>query len=324
MSVQKTPSTSASAPINFSLDGFITPVSLDTVTPANSRPLPVELINPGGAEDSYNTGNADAGTQRVVLASNQPVVAVSGPLTDTELRATAVPVSGTFWQATQPVSGPFLTDAELRASAVTVSGPLTDTQLRASSVPVSGPFLTNAELRAAAVPVSGTFWQVTQPVSGPLTDTELRASAVPVSAASLPLPAGAATEATLSAQSAKLPATLGQKTKANSMAVVLASDSDSLPVSFTEARPSAASVTSVSSSASNVTLLSSNASRVMATFFNESTQICYLKLGTTASATSYTVQMFPGDFFEVPRPTYTGQIDAIWASANGSMRITEL
>jgi len=36
----------------------------------------------------------------------------------------------------------------------------------------------------------------TQPVSGPLTDTQLRASAVPVSAASLPLPTGAATEAT--------------------------------------------------------------------------------------------------------------------------------
>jgi hypothetical protein len=38
------------------------------------------------------------------------------------------------------------------------------------------------------------------------------------------LPTGAATEATLSAMSAKLPATLGQKTSANSMAVVLPSD----------------------------------------------------------------------------------------------------
>lgn len=37
---------------------------------------------------------------------------------------------------TQPVSGP-LTDTQLRASAVPVSGPLTDTQLRASAVPVS-------------------------------------------------------------------------------------------------------------------------------------------------------------------------------------------
>jgi hypothetical protein len=51
---------------------------------------------------------------------------VSGPLTDTQLRASAVPVSGP------------LTDAQLRASAVPVSGPLTDTQLRASPVPISG------------------------------------------------------------------------------------------------------------------------------------------------------------------------------------------
>jgi hypothetical protein len=53
------------------------------------------------------------------------------------------------------VSGP-LTDTELRASAVPVSGPLTDTQLRATAVPVS---------LSGSVPVTGTFWQTTQPVS---------------------------------------------------------------------------------------------------------------------------------------------------------------
>jgi hypothetical protein len=37
--------------------------------------------------------------------------AVSGPLTDTQLRATAVPVSGTFYQATQPVSGTITANA---------------------------------------------------------------------------------------------------------------------------------------------------------------------------------------------------------------------
>ena len=40
------------------------------------------------------TANAGTGT-----------MAVSGPLTDAQLRATAVPVSGTFWQTTQPISG---------------------------------------------------------------------------------------------------------------------------------------------------------------------------------------------------------------------------
>lgn len=56
-------------------------------------------------------------------------------------------------------------------------------------------------------------------------------STLPVSAASLPLPTGAATEATLSAASAKLPATLGQKAMAASLAVAIASDQSTLPVS---------------------------------------------------------------------------------------------
>lgn len=110
---------------------------------------------------------------------------VSGPLTDTQLRASSVPVtlantganataikvdgsavtqpvSGTFWPTTQPISGTVTANAGTGTFAV--SGPLTDAQLRATAVPVSGP-LTDTQLRATAVPVSGTFWQTTQPVS---------------------------------------------------------------------------------------------------------------------------------------------------------------
>lgn len=59
----------------------------------------------------------------------------------------------------------------------------------------------------------------------------------PISATSLPLPTGAATSAlqtsgnaTLSAISAQLPTTLGQKTSANSLAVVLASDQSAITI----------------------------------------------------------------------------------------------
>ena len=95
-------------------------------------------------------------------------------------------------------SGDALTDAQLRATAVPVSGtvtaqtglsqPLTDTQLRATAVPVSGTVtaqtglsqpLTDAQLRATAVPISGTVTAQTG-LSQPLTDTQLRAAAVPV------------------------------------------------------------------------------------------------------------------------------------------------
>jgi len=146
---------------------------------------------------------------------------LSQPLTDSQLRAAAVPVSGTFFQATQPVS---------IAASVPVTGPLTDAQLRASAVPVSvgsialptgastlseqqsqttllGTIDTdtgaiaasvasidgkNPALVSGRVPVDGSG--VTQPVSG----TFFQATQ-PVSAAALPLPSGASTETTLAA-----------------------------------------------------------------------------------------------------------------------------
>jgi hypothetical protein len=80
---------------------------------------------------------------------------------------------------------------------------------------------------------------------------------------------------------------------------------------------------SVASSATNVTLLASNANRLGATVYNDSTAILYLKLGATASTSSYTIQLLAGDYYEAPFG-YTGQIDGIWASANGNARITEL
>lgn len=102
---------------------------------------------------------------------------VSGPLTDTQLRATAVPISGTV-----TASGP-LTDTQLRATAVPISGTVT-ANAGTGTLAVSGP-LTDTQLRATAVPISGTVTANagtgTLAVSGPLTDTQLRATAVPIS-----------------------------------------------------------------------------------------------------------------------------------------------
>ncbi len=82
-------------------------------------------------------------------------------------------------------------------------------------------------------------------------------------------------------------------------------------------------VTSVASSASNVTILALNAQRRGATICNDSTAVLYLKLGATASTTSFTVKMLADAYYEVPAQ-YTGIIDGIWASANGSARVTEI
>lgn len=69
----------------------------------------------------------NAGTFAVQVTS-APTTAVTGPLTDTELRATAVPVSGTFWQATQPVSAaslPLPTGAATETTLAQLDGKVT-------------------------------------------------------------------------------------------------------------------------------------------------------------------------------------------------------
>jgi hypothetical protein len=71
-----------------------------------------------------------------------------------------------------------------------------------------------------------------------------------------------------------------------------------------------------------VTLLASNASRKGATIYNDSTSVLYVKFGTTASNTSFTVRMIANAYYEVPF-SHTGRIDGIWASATGNARVTE-
>lgn len=85
---------------------------------------------------------------------------------------------------------------------------------------------------------------------------------------------------------------------------------------------SSASPTSVAASASSVTLLASNASRLGGSIYNDSLSTLYIKTGTTASTTSFTVKV-PGDgYWEIPF-NYTGRIDGIWGIATGSARVAE-
>lgn len=92
---------------------------IESKTGATTITGPVTVSNE--VEVTNNSGNPIPVSGTVTANTG-----LSQPLTDTQLRATAVPVSGTFWQATQPVSGTFW---------------------------------------QATQPVSGTFWQATQPVS---------------------------------------------------------------------------------------------------------------------------------------------------------------
>jgi hypothetical protein len=134
------------------------------------------------------------------------------------------------------------------------------------------------------------------------------------------LPTGAATESTLSTLDGKV-------TACNTGSVTLASQANP----FTSAIPvepetvSTSSVTSTTASASSVTVLASNASRKLAVFVNDSDKIAYVKLGGTASITSYSYKLQPNSTLELAQPVYTGVVDAIWeTSPTGAMRVTEL
>lgn len=90
-------------------------------------------------------------------------------------------------------------------------------------------------------------------------------------------------------------------------------------------RVGTATLTNVASSAATVSLFAGSGNARGRSVFNDSSAILYLKFGTTAaSTTSYTVQLAAGAYYEFPSdPLYCGPVQGIWASANGSARLTE-
>jgi hypothetical protein len=87
---------------------------------------------------------------------------------------------------------------------------------------------------------------------------------------------------------------------------------------------SSATLANVAASASSVTLQASNSGRIGLAIYNDSTSALYVKLGATASATSFTVKVPSYGYYEMPEPVYTGVVDGIWDAATGSARMTEV
>jgi hypothetical protein len=87
--------------------------------------------------------------------------------------------------------------------------------------------------------------------------------------------------------------------------------------------PIGAVCTSVSAAVADTSLLASNKYRKGATVVNDSTAVLYVKFGTGASTTSYTVRMTSYSYYEVPFG-YNGALNGYWSVATGSARITEV
>jgi hypothetical protein len=143
------------------------------------------------------------------------------------------------------------------------------------------------------------------------------AASAPVVLASdqtLPLPTGAATQATLAAVSAKLPAALGQTTMSGSMSVTIASDQTSLPVSSAPSASIGASTThhAISAASTNATSVKGSAGTINTLIVsNNATSKRYFKLYNKASAPTVgtdipvlTYMLPPGETHEIPTGAY--------------------
>ncbi len=306
-----------SGPLAIKVDGVATDVNFNSGTPASSVAVPVyitgggaaasaldygvssaaartasQIGNASGAAD-FAAGNSSAQTLRVVVATNQAAIAVSGPLTDTQLRATAVPVSG----------------------------PLTDTQLRATAVPVSAaalPLPTGAATESTLSTLNGKV-----PSNLTVTSTRLLVDGSgvtqPISAAALPLPTGAST-------AAKQPA-LGTAGSASSDVITVQgiANGTALPVSASPGRakanaPTRNDYTSVNvTTAAYVTLIASTTSAAsLIEVFDSSGQTLKIATGAAASEVDQFI-VFPGGNGQIPLAIPAGtriSIKALSATAS--------
>lgn len=175
----------------------------------------------------------------------------------------------------------------------------------------------------------------------------------PISAVSLPLPTGAATEATLATRASEATLatraseatlssidgnidvalstrlaeatftarinTLGQKTMANSTPVVIASDQSALPVTF--GGSALATVTRVAVSTSVATLSASNSAKTKVIVFNEAGTL-YVKLGSAATSTDYSYRLTANSTLEIDG--YTGIVTGIKGAGSSDAQVTEV
>jgi hypothetical protein len=221
----------------------------------------------------------------------------------TKIDTVAGAVSGSEMQV-DVVSSALPSGAAIAANQQTDA--LTDTELRAADVKIT--------LDGETVPVTGTFWQATQPVSGTVTanaGTNLNTSALALETGGN-LAAAATSLATLDN------IVSGSEAQVDIVAA-LPAGTNAIGKLTQPATPTLANITMTGSS---VTLQASNTARRNLMVFNDSGVTVYVKLGSSASSTSFTVKLVDQAYYELPDPVYTGIVTALGAS--GDVRVTEV
>lgn len=257
--------------------GFLTDAQLraspvpisGALTDAQLRASPIEVIvtsggGGGGAGTEYNDGTADAtptgtlimgydGTNVQALASN-----ASGVLT-TEFTNTTIGVTGTFWQAVQPVSQSGTWNI---GTIATITNP----------VSISG-----------TVPVSGTFWQATQPISGTVAATQSGTWNLTNISGTVSLPTGASTSALQTTGNSSLASIDGKITAVNTGAVVISSGTLTAVTSITNPVTVTGTVTSNIGTTNGLALDATLTGGTQQTKITDGTNVATVKAASTAA-----------------------------------------
>lgn len=165
-----------------------------TSAPAGTEAGLITRNIPSGTQAVSGTVTANAGSGTMATSSTQLPGALDGSgylktheqgTANVNVTNASIPVTGTFWQATQPVSAsslPLPSGAATETTLSAMSGKLPSAlgpQASASSLSVT-------PATGATFPVSGTFWQATQPISGTVTATQATGSNLHVTVDSAP------------------------------------------------------------------------------------------------------------------------------------------
>lgn len=271
----------------------------DEVAIVAFAPIPVDI---GGGTITI-TGGVSIGNVTVNNTNASPV-----PVSDAGGSITVDTAAGAL-----SVTGP-LTDTQLRAAAVPVTGALTDTQLRASALKVINDTSTSLAINDnnGSITVDGSVSvSNTVAVSGPLTDTQLRATALPVSDGNgsltvdgtVAISTNLLTDAQLRASAVPVVGSVAVRTPATTYSI----------------NSSTSSVAILAANASRRGLMISNqsTSKLYLSFSGSPPN------GSAAAGNSF-IQMDPGAFlFLDQQMIFTSAIYGVWTNANGTAQVTE-
>lgn len=279
-------SSTSPAVVLYSSDGYQLAVQDGVSIPTGTRGLLIEGSD--GTDSRFIT--IDTSGRLITVGAGAAGSPVGGVLTIQGIASgTPIPISGSITASNPSVS---TTGSSPPASATYIGG----------SVTTSAPSYTNGQMDPLSLTTAGALRvdasATVQPVSGTITANAGTGNFVVIGLGTAGSPSGGV------------------------LSIQGVSGGQALSVVTNKATTS--NITSVAGSVSNTMLLAANSSRIFATIYNAANVVMYAKMGTTASTSSYSLQIFPGSYWEVPND-WTGEIDAVWAaSVSGNALVSEL